>query len=104
MILNGYIATTYCRATSSGACGTIVDSSTARHGHIGCGPNFTHALRRRDAASPSNVDNLAFFRDILDPLLTIGGEGAARLSYHPRTFARIDEFGFAGTVRHAGST
>lgn len=34
---------------------------------------------------PSNVDDLAIFRDILDPLLTIGGisgKGAARLS-HP---------------------
>jgi len=30
---------------------------------------------------PSNVVDLAIFRDILDPLLTIGGEGAARLSY-----------------------
>ena len=33
---------------------------------------------------PSNVVDLAIFRDILDPLLTIGGEGAARLSYPPQ--------------------
>ena len=58
--------------------------ANARHGDIGSGQDFTHALRRLTLHRPSNVDDPAIFRDSLDPLLTIGGTGAARLSYPPQ--------------------
>ena len=45
---------------------------------------------------PSNVDDPAIFRDILDALLTISGKVPLVFPIHPRTFARINEFGLAG--------
>jgi UDP-N-acetylglucosamine 2-epimerase (non-hydrolysing) len=45
---------------------------------------------------PSNVDDPAAFRNILDALLTIGKTLPLVFPVHPRTVARIQEFGLAG--------
>jgi UDP-N-acetylglucosamine 2-epimerase (non-hydrolysing) len=44
---------------------------------------------------PSNVDDPAAFRNILDALLTIGKRLPLVFPVHPRTVARIEEFGLA---------
>jgi UDP-N-acetylglucosamine 2-epimerase (non-hydrolysing) len=44
---------------------------------------------------PSNVDDPAAFRSILDALLTIGKTLPLVFPLHPRTIARIEEFGLA---------
>jgi UDP-N-acetylglucosamine 2-epimerase (non-hydrolysing) len=48
---------------------------------------------------PSNVDDPAAFRNILDALLTIGKTLPLVFPVHPRTVARIEEFGLAGQCR-----
>ena len=45
---------------------------------------------------PSNVDDPAVFRNILDALLTVGERMPLVFPVHPRTVARIQEFGLAG--------
>jgi UDP-N-acetylglucosamine 2-epimerase (non-hydrolysing) len=47
---------------------------------------------------PSNVDDKAVFRCILDALLTIAEKLPIIFPVHPRTRARIDEFGFADKI------
>ena len=51
---------------------------------------------------PGNVDDPAAFRNILDALLTIGKTLPLVFPVHPRTVARIQEFGLAEPMPHAG--
>jgi UDP-N-acetylglucosamine 2-epimerase (non-hydrolysing) len=50
---------------------------------------------------PSNVDEPETFRGILDALIEIAGRLPVIFPVHPRTRARIDEFGFADRIANS---
>ena len=51
---------------------------------------------------PSNVDEEGTFGGILDALVTISGSLPIVFPVHPRTRARIDDFGFADRIANSG--
>jgi UDP-N-acetylglucosamine 2-epimerase (non-hydrolysing) len=69
---------------------TAVGSSRATYGVV--------TLHR-----PSNVDDPVVFRGILDALLTISRTLPLIFPIHPRSFARINEFGLTSQCRMLGS-
>jgi UDP-N-acetylglucosamine 2-epimerase (non-hydrolysing) len=50
---------------------------------------------------PSNVDDKAVFKGILDALLSISRKMPIIFPVHPRTRAKIDEFGFAERIKNS---